>query len=223
MNVRQLRYVSILGAVFLAVLGTAVRAQVMSPPSGKAEPERFRGQVVKVEPSGILLQMEGKTLRLNVDDGVTVFSLTKASYADVDFGKYVGAVSYKLGDHIYSPIIRDSLSWLHRAYELRIIDESLRGIAVGHTKWDLTGQSVMTHGWVDDMEERVISIKYGPTEEEETDVEIARDVPVFRMSLGDFRLIKPGMRIFAGAQRDGAGRYTALFFFVGQDGAVPRL
>ena len=32
-----------------------------------------------------------------------------------------------------------------------------------------------------------------------------------------------GMGIFAGAQKDGAGRYTALFFFVGQDGAVPRL
>src|SRR6266513_418453 len=55
--------------------------------------------------------------------------------------------------------------------ELRIIDEKLRGIALGHRKWDLLPDSVIAHGWVDDMEERVMSIKYGPTEQEETDVQ----------------------------------------------------
>jgi hypothetical protein len=152
-----------------------------------------------------------------------VFSLSKASFADVAFGTYVGAVSYKLGDDIYSPIVRDSLSWLHKGLELRIIDEELRGIAVGHTKWDLTPNSVMTHGWVDDQEERVISIKYGPTEEEETDVEVARDIPVLKMSLGDRALIRTGARIFAGAHKEAGGDYVAVFIFVGKDGIAPPL
>ncbi len=215
MTLRRLCHLPMTAAVLIAVLIATARAD---------EPERFRGQIAKVDSSAIVLQTaEGKTVRLGISNGLTVFSLTKASYAEVDFGTYVGAVSEKLGDHIYSPIVRDSLSWLHKGFELRIIDESLRGIAVGHTKWDLTPASVMTHGWVDDQEGRVISIKYGPTEEEETDVEVSRDTPVFRMSRGDIRLIQPGARVFAGAQKGAGGRYTAVFVFVGKDGAGPRM
>jgi hypothetical protein len=188
------------------------------------EPERFRGEIAKVEPSAIVLRTgDGKTMRMDLAKGLTVFGLSKASYAEIDFGTYVGSVSEKLGDHIYSPIVRDSLSWLHKGHELRIIDESLRGIAVGHTKWDLTPTSVMTHGWVDDQEGRVISIKYGPTEEEETDVEVSRDTPVFRMSRGDISLIKPGARVFAGALRGSGGRYEAVFIFIGKDGVAPNM
>jgi hypothetical protein len=188
------------------------------------EPERFRGEVAKVEPSAIVLQTgNGRTVRMSLSNGVTVFGLSKASYAEIDFGMYVGSVSEKLGDHIYSPIVRDSLSWLHKGHELRIIDESLRGIAVGHTKWDLTATSVMTHGWVDDQEGRVISIKYGPTEEEETDVEVSRDTPVFRMSRGDMSLVKPGARVLVGAMKGTGGRYEAVFIFIGKDGVAPNM
>lgn len=212
-----LGYLAVIASLVVSTIGTLAHAD-------GGEPERFRGQIAKVEPSAIVLQTgDGKTIRLAMSNGVTVFSLTKASYAEVDFGTYVGAVSEKLGDHIYSPIVRDSLSWLHRGFELRIIDESLRGIAVGHTKWDLTSKSVMTHGWVDDQEGRVISIKYGPTEEEETDVEVSRDTPVFRMSRGDMGLIQPGARVFAGAQKVAGGRYTAVFIFIGKDGVDPRM
>jgi hypothetical protein len=196
------------------------------PPPARApnEPDRLRGVIASLESSFLVLQLgAGKTVRLALPANLAVFSLTKASFTEVDFGKYVGAVSRRLGDHIYSPIVRDSLSWLHRGFELRIIDEDLRGIAVGHARWDLTPDSVITHGWVDDMEDRVISIKYGPTEEEETDVEVPRDVPVLRMSRGERSLIKPGMRIFAGAQKGTDGNYVAVFIFVGKDGIVPPL
>jgi hypothetical protein len=196
-----------------------------SPPARAAkEPDRLRGVIATVDASSLVLQVAaGKTIRLALPPNLAVFSLSKASFAEVDFGKYVGAVSKRLGDQIYSPIIRDSLSWLHRGFELRIIDEDLRGIAVGHAKWDLTPDSVMTHGWVDDMEDRVISIKYGPTEEEETDVEVPRDVPILRMSRGERTLIKPGLRVFAGAQKGPDGNYVAVFIFVGKDGIVPPL
>lgn len=199
-------------------IGGAPRARARN------EPDHIRGLIASVDASSIVLKTgDGRMVRLGLSDSVTIFSLTKASYAQVDFGTYVGAVSVKLGDQIYSPIVRDSLSWLHKGFELRIIDEEFRGIAVGHTTWDLTPNSVMTHGWVDDQEGRVISIKYGPTEEEETDVEVSRDTPVVRMSRGDKSLIRPGARVFAGAQKDGGGRYVAVFIFVGKDGMVPSL
>ena len=191
----------------------------------KDEPDRIRGRLTRVEGGAIWVQTgDGKTIQLKFSEThTTVFSLTKASYTDVQFGTYVGAVSEKLGDEIYSPIRRDSLSWLHKGYELRIIDEDLRGIALGHQEWDLTATSVMTHGWVDDQEDRVLSIKYGPTDYDETDVEVPRDAPVTKMTRADKNLVKTGARVFVGAKREADGGYAALFIFVGKDGVVPPL
>jgi hypothetical protein len=191
----------------------------------KDEPDRIRGRLARMDGSSISVQTaDGKTIQLRFSEThTTVFTLSKSSYTEVTFGTYVGAVSEKLGDDIYSPIRRDSLSWLHRGYELRIIDEDLRGIALGHQEWDLTGTSVMTHGWVDDQEDRVLSIKYGPTDYEETDVEIPRDVPVLKMSRADKNVVKPGARVLVGAQKGADGGYSALFIFVGRDGIVPPL
>jgi hypothetical protein len=191
----------------------------------KDEPDRIRGRLARMDGSSIWVQTaDGKTIQLRFSEThTTVFTLSKSSYTEVIFGTYVGAVSEKLGDEIYSPIRRDSLSWLHKGYELRIIDEELRGIALGHQEWDLTSTSVMTHGWVDDQEDRVLSIKYGPTDYEETDVEIPRDVPVLKMSRADKSAVRQGAHVFVGAQKVADGGYSALFIFIGKDGIVPPL
>ena len=192
------------------------------PVRDAAEPEHFRGQITAVQPSSIVMKTgEGKTVRLGITDVVPIFSLSKGSFTDVDFGVYVGAAAVRLDQ--YSPIIRDSAVWLHKGFELRIIDEQLRGIALGEKKWDLTPDSVIAHGWVDDIEVRVLSVKWGPTDYDETDVEIPRDAPVIKMSLGDRSLIKPGAQVFAGAQKGEDGKYAAVFVFVGKDGIVPPL
>ncbi len=212
-----LRYVIAVVAIF--TLAASAHAQ-------DAEPDHIRGQLSKVEAASIVVKTgEGKTLRLGLSDNLTVIVLNKASFADVDFGTYVGTVAVRLD--VNSPIVRaiprDSLSWLHEGFELRIIDEQLRGIALGHKKWDLTPDSIIAHGWVDDLEGRVLSIKYGPTEDEETDVDIPREVPILKMSLGDKSLLKPGAQVFAGAQKGADGKYVAVFIFVGKDGIVPPL
>jgi len=205
-------------ALIAAALGMPAFAQ-----NNSGEPERFRGVVTRADVSSLAIRTaEGKALHFALPEGLAVFALSKASFADVDFGLYVGAVSERMGD-TFSPIYRDSLSWLHKGFELRIIDESLRGIAVGHSKWDLTPNAVITHGWIDDLEDRVLSIKYGPTDQEETDVEISRDTPILRMSLGDKTLVKAGARVLVGAQKAADGSYAAVFVFVGKDGIVPPL
>jgi hypothetical protein len=73
------------------------------------------------------------------------------------------------------------------------------------------------------MEDRVLSIKYGPTDIEETDVEVPRDVPIVKMSRGERNLIKAGARVFAGAHQDAGGTYVTVFIFVGKDGVVPAM
>jgi hypothetical protein len=203
-----------IAVVIVLAVGAPVRAE--------DETDNIRGQIVEVAGSSIVVKIAGgKTERLAFSDNVAVFRLSQGSFTKVDFGVYVGAVGVKLDQ--YSPIVRDSLSWLHKGFELRIIDEQLRGIASGHKKWDLTPETIIAHGWIDDIEGRVISIKYGPTEQEETDVEVGRDVPVLRMSLGDKSLIKPGARVMAGAQKDATGKYVTMFVFAGEGGIVPPL
>jgi hypothetical protein len=191
-------------------------------PAQAAEPQHFRGQITRVDnPAFTLRTRDGKTVRIAVSDATTTISLSKGSFSNIDFGTYVGSVAVKLDE--YSPIVRDSAVWLHKGYELRIIDEELRGIALGHRKWDLTPDSIISQGWVDDIEVRVLSIKWGPTDYDETDVEVPRDAPVLRMSLGDKSLINAGAHVMVGANKGPDGKYEAAFIFVGKDGIVPPL
>jgi hypothetical protein len=207
---------------FWALIGSLIVLMLGAPALG-AEADHIRGQITAVQRDTIEVRTgTGRSQAIRVTDESTIILLSPASFVDVEFGTYVGAVSEKMDDR-YSPILRDSLSWLHKGLELRIVDEKLRGIALGHMKWDLTPVSVMTHGWVDDLEIRVISIKYGPTEEEETDVEVGRDIRVLKMSLADRRTLKPGANVFVGANRAAGGSYVALFIMVGADGVVPGL
>jgi hypothetical protein len=208
----------------VAVAAALLLGLVLHRPAAaqETEPDHLRGDIVAMQGSTMVLKIRnGKTVRLAVPDSATVISLTKGSFTELDLGTYVGAVAYKLEE--YSPIVRDSAVWLHKAMELRIIDERLRGIALGEKKWDLTPASIIAHGWVDDLEDRVISIKWGPSDYDETDVEVPRDVPVQRMALADKGLLKAGAPVLVGAQMGTDGRYTAVFVFCGVNGAAPAL
>lgn len=202
-------------ALVATVLGAPARAD-------DPDPDHIRGQITAVNDSSMTIKSRaGDSVRLEFAENVTVIGLTPGSYTDVDFGVYVGSVAVRLDE--YSPIIRDSAVWLHKGFELRIIDEKLRGIALGHKKWTLTSETIISHGWVDDIEDRVISIKWGPSDYDETDVEIPRDAPVHRMALAEKSLLKAGAHVFAGAQKAPGGKYVAVFVIVGQDGIVPPL
>jgi hypothetical protein len=208
-------YYPLITSIIVMVLVLPAQAQ-------QEEPEHIRGQIISVEDSSMVVKTKaGKKISFELPDNLTVISLTKGSYTKVDFGIYVGAAAVKLDE--YSPIVRDSLSWLHRGFELRLVDEQLRGIALGHKDWDLTSDSIIAHGWIDDIEGRVISIKYGPTEIEETDVEVPRGAPVHFMKLGEKNLVEAGKQVFVGANKGDNGDYVAAFVFVGQDESVPSL
>ena len=213
--VKALRYNVVIAAIMVLAVALPAHAQ--------EEPDHIRGQIIEDDGSSIVVKTgDGETVWLATPEELTIISLEKGSFTRVELNDYVGAIAVKLDE--FSPIVRDSESWLHRGFELRIIDEQLRGIAAGHKDWSLPPGAIATHGWVDDMEDRVVSIKYGPTAKEETDVEVPRDVPVTNMALAEDRsLIKPGAHIFAGAFKDEDGKYVAVFIFVGKDGIVPAL
>ncbi len=215
--VKALRVTAVIAAIIVMAAGLPAQAQ--------EEPDHIRGRIVEVADDGssiVVKTRDGEAVRLATSDELTIISLEKGSFTTVEFGAYVGAVAVRMDE--FSPIVRDAVSYLHKGFELRIIDEQLRGIAAGEKKWSLPPGAIAAHGWVDDMEDRILSIKYGPTEAEETDVEVPRDVPVTIMALAeDGSLIKPGAHIFAGAEKDDDGNYVAVFIFVGKGGIVPAL
>lgn len=213
--VRVLGFCLAVASVVVSVPGTAASAP-------DAEPDHIRGRITSVQGSSMIVRTaDNSTVQLRLSGDSTIIGLSRGSFTDVDFGTYVGSVAVRLDE--YSPILRDSAVWLHRGFELRIIDEKLRGIALGHRKWDLTPDSIISHGWVDDIEVRVLSIKWGPTDYDETDVEIPRDAPIHKMSLGSRSLLQEGAYVFAGAQKRADGNYAVVFVFVGKDGIVPSL
>jgi hypothetical protein len=210
----------------LACIAALTASVCAAAPADEVEPDHVRGQISVVEANAITIKTsDGKTTRVALPDTAAVFTLNKASFTNVDFGLYVGSVAVRLD--MTSPIVRatprETISWLYQGTELRIIDEKLRGIAVGFKKWDVPKGSSMTHGWVDDMENRVVSIKYGPTQDEESDVLVGPDIPVTRMSLGQRSDIKTGAFAFVGANKGPDGKFVAAFVFVGKDGLVPSL
>ena len=210
---------ALLCALALALLGGAAHGQ-------GAEPDHLRGQISAIDANGLTLKAsDGRSLRVQLAEATPVFTLAKANFSSVDFGLYVGSVAVRLD--MTSPIVRatprETISWLYQGRELRIIDDKLRGIAVGFKKWDFPAGSSMTHGWVDDLENRVISIKYGPTQDEESDVLVGPDVPVTRMTVGERSDLKVGAHAFVGATKSGDGKLNAAFVFVGKDGLVPSL
>lgn len=195
--------------------------QHTAKPAKSTEPDHFRGQIVSVQGQTLVMKTRaGKTVEIAVPDGVPILALGKGSFTAVDFGTYVGAVGVKLDE--YSPIVRDSAVWLHRGFELRILDEELRGLSLGHKDWDLVPGAIISHGWVDDIEVRVLSIKWGPTDYDETDMEVPRDVPVQRMSVSNRTALQPGVHVLVGANRV-QGRHVAAFVIAGKDGIVPAL
>jgi hypothetical protein len=212
--------------VSLACVAALTASVCAAATTDEVEPDHVRGQISVVEANAITVKTnDGKQIRVALPDNAAVFTLNKASFSNVDFGLYVGSVAVRLD--MTSPIVRatprETISWLYLGTELRIIDEKLRGIAVGFKKWDQPKGSSMTHGWVDDLENRVVSIKYGPTQDEESDVLVGPDVPVTRMLLGQRSDIKTGAFAFVGANKTPDGKFVAAFVFVGKDGLVPSL
>lgn len=209
-------------AVMLLLPWGSISSSQETRAKAEPEPDHIRGQITSVEKGAITVRSsDHKLTRIELPDTTTFISLSKGNFSSVDFGTYVGSVAVQLNE--YSPIVRDSAVWLHKGFELRIIDEELRGIALGHKKWSLTPDSIIAHGWVDDIEDRVLSIKWGPSDYDETDVEIARDAPVLRMSLTNKSAIQSGAQVFAGAHKGAGNKYQAVFIFIGKDSIVPSL
>jgi hypothetical protein len=190
-------------AVFIVFATTA---------SSQQPPVRVRGEIVKVDGNTLTVKSrDGADLTVAVPDNVAVSGIVKIPLSDVKPGSYIGVSAMPAAD--------GSQSALH----VHIFPEAMRGVAEGHTGWDVKPGSTMTNATVAEIaavgEGRTLVVKYKDGDKK---IVVPGDVPIVTYVPGTKDELKPGAKIFiVAAQRQADGTLSAARISVGRDGLTP--
>jgi hypothetical protein len=193
----------------LAVFAAAV---FVSGAFAQQPPMRVRAEIVKVEGNKLFVKArDGADLTINVPDNVAVSGVVKIPLSDVKAGSYIGISAMPEAD--------GSQNALH----VHIFPEAMRGVAEGHSAWDVRPGSTMTNATVDQItavqEGRTLTVKYKDGEKK---IVVPADTPIVTYVPGTRDELKPGAKIFIiAAQRQPDGSLNAARVSVGRDGLTP--
>ena len=207
-----------LAALTALLLASAVA--LSTPAAAHQMPtQHVRGQITAADDSSITVKTRaGATVRLAFAPDPSVTSLMKADFSEVKVGTYIGSAAVPLRPATRTCSGSGCKEPKLTALELRIFPESMKGAGEGQREWVLTPDSRMTNGMVDDVEGRVLSIKYKGND---VDMHVPTNAPVVNIGSGDKGLLKPGALIFGVAQKGADGNLTALRISAGSDGLIP--
>jgi len=191
------------------VAGTAAAQQA-------AQPQRLRGTVDAVDGQMLMLKSrDGGMVHVNLTDKTGYTGVVKASLDDIKPDKFVGIASMPQADGS------------HKALEVLIFPDSMRGSNEGHYAWDLQPQSMMTNANVTQVVEKVdgpvLKVKYkaGDNTGEQT-ITVPKDAPIVTFDPNASRSdLKPGVGVMVVAVKQPDGMYTANRVLVGKNGVVP--
>jgi hypothetical protein len=197
------------------LLLVAVAAFVLAAPAlAQNQPVRVRGTIESVDGLQLTVKTrQGASMKVNLAPTYTVTAVTKGDLSDLKQGAYIGTTTV-------GTLPDGSL----KAAEIHIFPPARRGAGEGHYAWDLAPESMMTNGDVAVVTApasgRVLQIKYKDGEKRVT---VLPDTPIVHFEPGDRDLIKPGVAVFIGTQRQPDGTMTAQAVTAGKDGVVPPL
>ncbi len=175
-------------------------------------PVRVRGEIVKVEGNKLFVKArDGAELVINTPDNVGVSGVVKIGLADIKPGSYIGISALPEPD--------GSQNALH----IHIFPEAMRGVAEGHSAWDVRPGATMTNATVDQIaavgEGRTLIVKYKDGEKK---IDVPAEPPIVTYLPGTRDELKPGAKIFIiAAQRQPDGSLNAARISVGRDGLTP--
>jgi len=190
----------------------AAFAVFVTAASAQQPPVRVRGEIVKVDGNTLTVKSrDGGDLTINIPDNVGVSGIVKIPLSDVKAGSYIGVSAMPASD--------GSQNALH----LHIFPEAMRGLAEGHTGWDVKPGSTMTNATVAEIaavgEGRTLVVKYKDGDKK---IIVPADVPIVTYVPGTKDELKPGAKIFIiAAQRQADGTLSAARISVGRDGLMP--
>jgi hypothetical protein len=198
----------VLAASAILIVATAT----LSISSAQQPPVRVRGEVVKLEGNTLLIKgRDGANVTVKLTDNARVSGVVKASLADIKAGSYIGTSAIPQPDGS------------QRALHVHIFPEALRGVAEGHTPYDVQPGSTMTNATVAE----VSSVTDGQTfllryKDGEKKVVVPAGTPVVTYAPGKMDELQPGAKIIImAAQKQPDGTLTAGSIGVGRDGMTP--
>lgn len=173
-------------------------------------PRRVRGTVQAMEGSTLVVQSrEGETLRIQLPATPAVTAVVPATLADAKPGTFIGTAAVGPKDHL-------------RALEVLIFPEAMRGSGEGHYPWDLAPESTMTNATIEaesaGADGRTLALT---AKGEKLNVTVPDGTPIVTFGPGDAAMLKPGAKVFIGAQAAADGTLSAARVAVGKDGLTP--
>jgi hypothetical protein len=201
-----------MSVAFLRILGVATLALMPAMALAQDPPVRVRGTIDRVEGDAYIVKARaGGELKVTLAEKATVMALIKASLADIKQGSYVGVTGMPQADGS------------HKALEVHILPEAMRGTGEGDRSWDLQASSTMTNGNVEQTaagtDGQSLTIKYKDGEKKFT---VPAETPIVVYVPGDKSELKPGANIFiAAAVKQPDGSLQAPRVNVGRGVAPP--
>jgi hypothetical protein len=198
----------------ICIVAAALVATIAATSTSIAQqpPVRVRGEIVKVD--GNTLQIKGRDgtdITVKLTDNARISGVIKASTADIKAGTYIGTSAMPQPDGS------------QRALHVHIFPEALRGVAEGHTPYDVQPGSTMTNATVAE----VASVSDGQTfllkyKDGEKKLIVPAGTPIVGYAPGKMDELRPGAKIIImAAQKQPDGTLTAGSIGVGRDGLTP--
>ncbi len=190
-------------AIWFAFVSTSAEA---------ATPMRIRGTIAGLEGNVLSVKSrDGKDLKINLADNLTVSGTKAITMADIKPGDYVGSATMKRPDGTLV------------ALEVHLFPAALRGVvAEGHIPWDLEPGSMMTNATLTSVVQatggREITLQY---KEGSQKILVPEGVPMATSVPGDRSLLVPGAFVFMVAQVAPDGKLSAARIQVSKDGVKP--
>jgi hypothetical protein len=198
--------------MFAAGATLIVIASTVSVASAQQPPVRVRGEIVKVDGNTLLIRgRDGADVTVKLNDNPRVSGIVKASFADIKTGTYIGTSAMPQPDGS------------QRALHIHIFPEALRGVAEGHTPYDVQPGSTMTNATVAEVSSvtdgQSILLKYKDGEKK---LVVPAGTPIVTYAPGKTDELQPGAKIvIMAAQKQPDGTLTAGSIGIGRDGMTP--
>jgi hypothetical protein len=203
----------ILPQVRSVVLGLGIAGGVVAPSAWAqgSPPLRVRGAIERIDGETLQVKTRGgadATLRLANDVAIT--GLTKASWADIKPGSYVGTAAI------------EQASGNAKSLEVQVFPENMRGAGEGSHEYDLGPKSSMTNGTIGQVTEasngRQLTIKY---KDSEKTVVVPPNAPIVTYVSASREDLAPGAKVIVTATKQPDGTMQATRILVGKDGLEP--
>jgi hypothetical protein len=199
-------------SMFKTVGASAVALLFAASLAAAQAPLRVRGAVESVDGSMLSVKArDGAMMKVKVADGAPVLTLEKKTMADVKPGTFVGITAMPQPDGS------------QKAVEIHIFPEAMRGTGEGHYAWDLSPNSTMTNG---NIENQVISndgqelaMKYKDGEKK---IIVPANIEVVMFAPATVADIKAGQKFFVPrAKKLDDGTIEAGVIVIGSHGVDP--